>query len=58
MLAGDRYCERKCEDRECQGSGRVGGGGVVAVLYIKWSKKGLFEGNKGVSHVETWERYC
>lgn len=36
--------------------GGVGSGGVVAVLYIKWSKKGLFEGNKGISHVEIWER--
>lgn len=45
--------EGNVEDKECQGLGSVGG--VVAILYIEWYKKGLLEGSKGVSHVEIWK---
>lgn len=40
------------EDRSAKDWGGVGSGGLVAVLYTEWSKKGLCEGINRVSHVE------
>lgn len=56
-VLADKYCGRKMRRiGSTKDWGGVGSGGVVPILYLGWSKKGLSVGNKGVSHVEIWER--